>query len=231
MKVEVYCDESCPDLLIRQPSKSRYMVIGAIRLPADKRDIVKAQVGELREQFACNGEFKWGRVSKNKIGFYLSVIELFAKWSFLQYRCVAVDASKVNMALYHNDDPELCFYKFYYQVFNHHLESNNSYTFYFDEKTTHDRTRLKELRRILGTISIADIEGIHQVNSATSTLIQMADLLTGCVQAKFNGSASGRSLSDPKAAVLRRLETVLGHAIAPTGPAEMKFNVFRMDLH
>lgn len=230
MEVEIYCDESRPELLVRQPLESTFMVIGALKIAAAAREKIKQEIKILANSHDCHGEVKWGRISRAKQDFYKDLIQVFISEDLMKFRCIVVDASKVNMRLYHDDDPELAFYKFYYQVFNHQLLPSNTYKFFFDEKTTHDTTRLRELRRILGIVSGEIISGIYPLKSNQSVLIQMTDLLTGCVQARFNTINKGLPLSQPKREVLFHLEEQLGHQIQSTAQNENKFNIFQIRL-
>ena len=63
MKVEVYCDESYPDLLSSQSKQAKYMVIGSVWLPRKNRDLHKNAIHQLRDQYKIGGEFKWNKVS------------------------------------------------------------------------------------------------------------------------------------------------------------------------
>lgn len=66
MKVEVYCDESYPDLLSSQPKQAKYMVAGSVWLPRKDRDQYKAAIHQLRDQYKIGGEFKWNKVSPSR---------------------------------------------------------------------------------------------------------------------------------------------------------------------
>ncbi|MEA2104186.1 MAG: hypothetical protein U9P79_06060 [Candidatus Cloacimonadota bacterium] len=48
MKVEVYCDESYPDLLSSRSKPAKYMVIGSVWLRWENRDPYKEIIHQLR---------------------------------------------------------------------------------------------------------------------------------------------------------------------------------------
>jgi len=80
MLFDIYCDESRQDLLVEKSSISthnRFVCIGGIILPTEKREELKNAIKELKEKHSLYGELKWGNVSPNKIDFYLELVELF----------------------------------------------------------------------------------------------------------------------------------------------------------
>ena len=109
MKFEVYCDEALPDIFTSEKPRAKYLMIGALWLPADLREEAKAKIAGLRERFNVHGEMKWRKVSPSKVGFYTDLIDLFMSFGLdLRFRCIAVDRQAMNLDL-HNGDAELGF--------------------------------------------------------------------------------------------------------------------------
>lgn len=229
MQVDVFCDESMPDLLGKNCQEPKFMVIGALKIPRSLRQEINGKIKDLRNEYSCYGEFKWGRISDKKLEFYKSVVDLFFE-SRMKYRCIAVDASRVDLKRYHDNNSELAFYKFYYEVFQGQLPLNNSYRIYCDERTTHNNHRWDELKKVLKNASACRIDDIYPIQSKLNAMVQMSDLLTGCVQARFNSVNQNLCLSEAKLAVLKHLEDKLGHSIKRTEKSEQKFNVFEIYL-
>ena len=78
--IELYCDESRQDLLVdksKVTDNNRYVCIGGIWIPNEKRSLFKASINLLKQKYGINKEFKWGNVSTNKIDFYKELIDLF----------------------------------------------------------------------------------------------------------------------------------------------------------
>jgi hypothetical protein len=73
---------------------------------------------------------------------------------------------------------------------------------------------------------MAKISNLQALPSHESLLIQMADILTGVVSAKFNGEVT----SEAKLALIKYVESYLGHEIKETGPKENKMNIFNINL-
>ncbi|MCG5514728.1 DUF3800 domain-containing protein [Ectothiorhodospira sp. 9100] len=229
MKFDVYCDESRPDLLGSQNPQSQFMVIGGLWLPTSKRESFKAEIHQLRERYRIGGEFKWQKVSPSRVAFYQQLVEWFqGKGDQLRFRCIAVDHSQVDLKLYHEDDQELGFYKFYYQLLHHWILDFNEYSVFVDFKSNRRRDRLHVLRRCLDYSNLSsEVHGVQAVRSEESVLIQLADVLSGMAAYRLNNRLREDSA---KAQTLEHYEALIGRRIAPTCKGEQKFNVFRINL-
>jgi len=229
MKFEVYCDESRPDLLSSEHPNAKFMVIGGLWLPSDSRQALKDEIHSLRNRHKIGGEFKWQKISPSRIAFYEDLMEWFySKGEQLRFRCIAVEKQKLNLVKYHNNDQELGFYKFYYQLLHHWIFDFNEYAIFCDFKSNRARDRLKVLQRCLDLSNLSsDVKSVQAIPSEKSVLIQLTDVLTGAASASLNNTlAAGRS----KDRVVARLESLLGRRISHTFRSERKFNVFVIDL-
>jgi hypothetical protein len=228
MKFEVYCDEVNPDILTSASPRSRYLMIGSLWLPADLRDEIKSRVKALRQRHHTWGEIKWSKVSPNRKDFYLELIDLFIGYhDNLRFRCIAVDRTQVNLA-FHDNDSELGFYKFYYQLLHHWILDFNTYRIFCDVKSNRDPKRLPVLAQCLSRANLtSSIYSIQSLPSHEVVLIQICDLLLGASSSRINGTL-GKGTT--KAAVVQRLETALGHSLHPTHKGEEKFNIFKIRL-
>ena len=229
MKFDVYCDESRPDLLSSSNPPASFMVIGSLWLKTEDRQSFKTAIHELRDQHKIGGEFKWQKVSTARLNFYLALVDwFFAQGQNLRFRCIAVDHNKVNLMQYDDNDQELGFYKFYYQLLHHWILDFNDYSIFCDFKSNRRRDRLQVLKSCLSWANLSStISNVQSVRSRESVLIQLADFLTGATAAKLNNTlAEGTA----KFEVVARIEKHLGKPIAHTWRDEHKFNVFVIDL-
>ncbi len=228
MQFEVYCDEVFPDLFTSESPKARYLMIGSLWIPADRREDLKSKIKALRERHNAWGEIKWSKVSPSKLAFYIDLIELFFGYGDnLRFRCIAVDREQVNLAL-HAGDHELGFYKFYYQVLHHWILDFNSYSIFCDTKSNREKDRLHELGRVLGNANLsASIGCVQALPSKQVVLIQMADLLLGAASSRMNATLRQGSAKEKLAVAL---EDRLGHNLQPTFRNARKFNIFRINL-
>jgi len=229
MKFEVYCDESRPDLFASQKSSAKYMVIGSLWLQADSRDEFKAAIHALRDKHRVGGEFKWQKISPSRVEFYKDLLTWFLDMGDrLRFRCIGVEHEEVNLLRYHENDQELGFYKFYYQMLHHWILDFNEYAVFCDCKENRDGRRLHVLRRCLDAANLSSsVFNVQATRSNESVLVQLADVLTGAASARLNGILRAGSA---KAEIVGLLEQGLGRRIRATYKNEQKFNVFVIDL-
>lgn len=230
MKLEVYCDESQQDVFwSKSPAKANYLLIGSLWLPADKREEIKERIKFLRLQHACYHEIKWRSVTNKNKAFYSDLLNLFmAQGNDLRFRCIAVEASKVDMVRFHEADAELGFYKFYYQLIKHWIFDFNEYNIFCDEKTNRKKDRLKTLRETLDYSNITStVVSIQALPSKEVAILQLVDLLLGAVSARMNQNLC---IGGTKEYLVIDLERKLGRELGPTWKSEEKFNVFKIRL-
>lgn len=229
MKIEVYCDENHPELFTttKQPL-GRYLMIGSLWLPAGLRKTLKTEIEALREKHGIGSEFKWHKVQRGKLPFYLDLVDLFGQHGDnLRFRCIAVDKEKFNIKL-HNDDAELGFYKFYYQLLHHWMSESNEYAIFCDQKSNSDPRRLHKLTEVLSNATpSATIAPVQALPSWQVTMIQYCDFLLGAAAARMNNKVK---IGTPKAQVIERLELQLKREIGASWQSEKKFNVFCINL-
>ena len=229
MKFEVYCDESRPDLLCSKKPTAQYMVIGGLWLHVEERVRLKNDIHALRDKHKIGCEFKWQKVSPSRVEFYCALIDLFvAMGDRLRFRCIAVDHEKVDLLRHHNNDQELGFYKFYYQMIHHWILDFNEYSIFCDFKSNRYGARMSELGRCLDYSNLSsEIINVQAIRSRESVLMQTADVLTGIAAARLNNNLN---VGSAKWELVTHLERAMGKQIEPTVRSEHKFNVFKIDL-
>ncbi len=228
MQFEVYCDEANPDVLTSEKPRARHLMIGSLWLPVELRNEIKSRIRTLRQHHQAWGEIKWSKVSPSRQAFYIELIDLFVGYGDnLRFRCIAVDHTQINLAL-HDNDGELGFYKFYYQLLHHWILDFNDYRIFCDAKSNRDPKRLPVLARCLSRANLtSSIENVQSLPSHEVVLIQLCDLLLGAASSRINDTLRAGTA---KSAVVQRLESALGRPLAPTRKAEEKFNVFKIRL-
>jgi len=230
MEIDVYCDEAYPDLFSSTRPQAKFMILGSLWLQTDSREGYKQAIHDLRDRYLIGGEFKWRKVTPSKIDFYKSLISWFYdQKDNLRFRCIAIDYSQVDLMKFHDNDQELGFYKFYYQMIHHWIHDFNEYAMFCDFKSNRRRDRLNVLQQCLAHSNLsATIKIVQAVRSKESVLIQLTDLLIGIVSARLN---QGTNTSTAKLELLKHLETLLGRKISSTPLNEKKINVFKINLN
>ncbi len=229
MDIEIYCDETYPDLLCSGKPQARYMFIGSLWLESKDREQYKSEIHELRNQHKIGGEFKWGKISPSKEDFYISLLSWFySKGENLRFRCIAIDYDKVNLVVFHENDQELGFYKFYYQMLHHWIHDFNTYRIFCDFKSNRQRDRLQVLNKCLAFANLsARIDSVQAVRSRESVLVQLSDVLVGAASARLNMKLTSGSAKEN---IVLHLENLIQRSIAPTSLGEKKLNIFKINL-
>jgi hypothetical protein len=228
MKFEVYCDESCSEVLFDR-NAHRYLAFGSVWMPADFRDQFKNDINNLKSEYNFNFELKWNKVSNAFAELYQSLIKYFFSCDQLRFRSLVIESSTIDLVKFHEGDAELSFYKFYYQMLHHWILDFNEYEIFLDFKQNRDRTRIKVLREVLSNASLSSyIANVQSLPSHESLGIQLADFLLGAVNAKFNNSILPTGI---KAKIIKEIETSINKVISPTPRGEEKFNIFKLRLH
>jgi hypothetical protein len=229
MDFEVYCDESRPDVFSSHQNDARHLVLGSLWLPSEARMQMKQAIHDLRDKHKIGGEFKWRKVTPSRRDFYMELISWFMSMEDqLRFRCIAVDRSRLNLKLYHNDDQELGFYKFYYQMLHHWILDFNRYAIFCDLKQNHESDRLHVLQQCLGSSNLSSsIETVQAIRSRESVLLQLTDVLTGIASARLNNILTPNTVKNE---LVSELEKHLGQPIRHTLRSEHKFNVFVINL-
>lgn len=227
MDFEVYCDESGLEALNRKDAHL-HTAIGSIWMPSSFRSVFKDNINTIKHKHSVYGELKWNKISPHFFHLYKEIIDYFFQTKQLRFRVIIIEANKVDNYIFNNKDGELGFYKFYYQLLHHWIFDFNSYNIFLDHKKNRDRGRLKQLKICLERSNLtSNLTQLQGLSSEHSVGIQLADILTGLVNAKFNQVITGNAKKD----LIEHVEnTYLGNPIRPTLKWEEKLNVFRINL-
>lgn len=226
MNFEVYCDESGLEALARKDAHL-FTSIGGIWMPAEFRTDFKENMQAILAKHNIRGELKWHKLSPAYYELYAEVVDYFFKTKEIRFRAILIESATVNNIRFNNKDTELAFYKFYYQLLHHWIFDFNNYNIFLDFKINRNKGRLNELKKVLiATNLTSNIQQVQALHSHESLGIQLSDLLTGMVAAKFNNEIS--SLAKQK--LIGLAECNLKKAIAPSPKWEEKFNVFKINL-
>lgn len=231
--IEIYCDESRQDLFYNRniiTDTNRYIFLGGIMINRDERKKIKDKINELKQKYNFNikTELKWNRVTRKYLNLYKEMVDVYISHD-INFRCISIDSNKLNLKKYHNDNAELGFYKFYYQLLNNWLLDDLKYTIYTDIKTYSDPNVLNDLKRCLNNKTHPkSVDKIYAIESHESVFLQLEDILMGATSYKMNFGKNGNS--SVKLELIDYIETKLGHELKPTNKGATKFNLFEIRL-
>lgn len=218
----IYCDES----RYSNPNDP-YLVIGAVKCLRDEKPEIVAALNEIERQYDIGGEFGWKSASPNKGDFYKAVIDWFVNCNDLLFRCVVVNKDN----LWPSDDED-GFYVAYHQLLYHWLVPGNTYHVYLDKKNSRQR-RVDTLRKKTSW-SMPNgcvLACMEEVESRECGLVQVADLLIGCMGYEWNGHTNSSKYPNASAFKNKLCEHLASRLGRPslrfsTWASERKFNVF-----
>jgi hypothetical protein len=179
----IYCDESCH----LENDGHSVMVLGSVRCPADHRRDVAVALRDLKIKHGLNPRFelKWTKVSPSKVAYYRDVLDLFFDDTRLAFRAVVMpDKAKLRHIDFGHTHDDF-YYKQYFLLIRHWLDRSHSYRIFLDIKDTRSWGKTKKLQQVLANsrydFDRTIVQSIEIIRSEQVELLQLADLLIGCV--------------------------------------------------
>ncbi|MCF6309617.1 MAG: DUF3800 domain-containing protein [Sulfurimonas sp.] len=229
MQIDIYCDESRLEFL--ESVDDGFMVIGSLWLEREKRNSLKNQIKELKEKHNFNVEIKWTKISYKMLDFYKELVDIFVDYQeFHFFKAIVVDTSKINFE-YHQNNSDIGFYKFYYQVLVHKMNTashHNDYYVYVDDKTNKVYKPLPLLKKVLNNaIYTGNIKLIEPRDSFENLFIQYVDVLIGLVSYGYNTVDMRGAKKEFHDYACEKLDLSLNKS---TTKNKQPFNIFEINL-
>lgn len=223
--INIYCDESCH----LENDHQKVMVLGAIWLPEEKKEEIFLRLKEIKinNGFSPSFEIKWNKVSKQKIDFYMDLINYFFDDDDLHFRVLVVpDKSLLNHSAFGQTHDDF-YYKMYFDLLKIILSPEYSYNIYLDIKDTKSQVKVIKLHEVLCNSNYdfekKIIRKIQQVRSHEISALQLCDLLTGAFSYFHRGLTSNQT----KLKIIERIKERSGYSLLHnTLPKEDKLNIF-----
>lgn len=182
--INIYCDESCH----LKNDNSDIMVLGAMSCNQESKNKVFNDIRSIKEKYGLDSRFeiKWTKVSYSKVEFYKELVDYFFNTDELSFRAVvALNKKSLNHNQYNDGDYDTWYYKMYFILLNPIIYEEETYKILVDIKDTHGGPRVKKLHKVL-CYNIYDykmdvINGVYQINSIESEILQLADLMIGAL--------------------------------------------------
>jgi hypothetical protein len=178
--------------------KGDWMVVGLVLLsdpPSRRRELAA-----LRGKHPYAHELKYGSTDKLRMPYALAVLAWFFETPDVEFRCIAKSGDEFDLSYFNYEwrglNPETLAYNYTYrEILQNALPAEPRRVLVkVDEKSRHRQDNLLDYLR-------AKVPSVRQVNEADSKsddLLQVVDLLTGCVHGDLMGTRDSlkRSLSD-----------------------------------
>jgi hypothetical protein len=215
----IYCDESCHLENDHKP----FMFLGSISSAYNQVKLHTAQINELKKKHNFYAEIKWSKVSQSKYYFYSELIDYFFSTD-LEFRAIGVEKSKINNPDFGQTYDDF-YYKMYYQLLNHKIDSRYSYNVYLDIKDTLSACKVRRLREILN-IKYGVFRNVQNIRSHESTLMQFTDFLMGAISYYKNNE---EKKNQAKIQLIERIIKKSGYDLDRTNYSR-KLNLFFIEL-
>jgi len=221
-EVSIYCDESRHE----GQSSQRYMVIGGLWLPRDRRQELLAALHAVQRQYRIAGELKWRKVSRSRLAGYQALFDFLASRDDVHFRCIVVDKTKVDLDKYFQNDRQLGFWVFYWHCLKQWMGNANTYYVSIDFKPESLLSGPRRLRQVLENECIRRcwLKSLECVDSRENLFCQVADVLIGAVGYEHNGLAG----SPAKQALAAHIACCYGRRDLKGSdqPSVPRFNIF-----
>lgn len=215
----IYCDESCHIENDHKP----FMFLGKVSAAYNQVKLHTENIQELKKKHHFYAEIKWTSVSKSKLRFYEELIDYFFSTD-LQFRAIGVEKSRINNGAF-NQCYDDFYYKMYYYLLNHNLNSLYNYNVYLDIKDTLSAFKVKKLKEILNT-KFGVFRNVQNIRSHESLLLQLADLIMGAISYYHNDFDKA---NPAKVKLIEKIKQHSGTELDRTNYSD-KLNLFFIEL-
>lgn len=215
----IYCDESCHLENDHKP----FMFLGKVSSAYNQVKLHTEYIKGLKKKHHFYAEIKWTSVSKSKLRFYEELIDYFFSTD-LHFRAIGVEKAKINNGAF-NQSYDDFYYKMYYYLLNHNLNSLYNYHVYLDIKDTLSAFKVNKLKEILNT-KFGVFRNVQNIRSHESLLLQLADLIMGAISYYHNDDKKANAA---KVKLIEKIKQHAGTELDRTNYSE-KLNLFFIEL-
>ena len=215
----IYCDESCH---IENDHK-KYMFLGSTSVAYNQVKLHTEKINELKRKHHFYAEIKWNTVSKSKIRLYLDLVDYFFATD-LQFRTVGIEKSKINNDAFKQTYDDF-YYKMYYYLLNHNINSLYNYNVYLDIKDTLSAYKVNKLKDVLNT-KFGVFRNVQNIRSHESAIMQVTDFMMGAISYLHNVELKQNTA---KIQVIDKIKHHCNDALIKTNYSD-KLNLFFIEL-
>lgn len=215
----IYCDESCH----LENDHKKFMFLGSISSAYNQVKIHTENIKKIKQKHIFFAEIKWSNVSKSKFHFYTDLIDYFFSTD-LKFRCIGIEKSKINNDKF-NQSYDDFYFKMYYQLLNHKINSEYSYNVYLDIKDTLSALKVRKLKEILN-VQYGVFRNVQNIRSNESLLLQMCDFIMGAIS-YYHNNEEKKNISKMK--IIQKIEAHAKVDLSKTNH-DPKLNLFFIEL-
>ncbi len=219
--LNIYCDESGH----LEHDGIPVMCIGGIAIENEFRKTVYNDIREIKmkHNVSVRREIKWTKVSQGELNYYKNLVKYFFENDRLRFRAVVIpDKAMLNHNLYHQTSDEF-YYKTYFLMLKKIISVHRDANIFIDIKDTNSNWKVRKLTNYLNSYAHTTDIKIHQIRSHENSILQLTDLIMGCIMYKNRGLSSS-----PAKKELSLLVEKLSKSDLQTSSqySNLKFNIF-----
>jgi hypothetical protein len=215
----IYCDESCH----LENDHKKYMFLGSTSVAYNQVKLHTDYINNLKKKHHFYAEIKWSTVSKSKLRFYLELVDYFFATD-LKFRTVGIEKSKINNETFNQSFDDF-YYKMYYFLLNHNINSLYTYNVYLDIKDTLSAYKVNKLKEVLNT-KFGVFRNVQNIRSHESIMMQLSDFMMGAISYLHNNEEKKNSA---KKQIIDKIQQHCNENLQQTNYSN-KFNLFFIEL-
>lgn len=223
----IYCDESCH----LEHDNIPIMILGGIKCPKSSRKRISKDIMDLKSKYGLSSfnEIKWQSISKNKLDFYLDLVDYFFSNEDLTFRAIIIDKNQIQLS--YNQKFIDFYYKMYFYVLSWLITPKTKNNIYLDKVDSKSSYRIKQLHKVLCNnqydFDMTNILKVQNVSSYECNILQLTDLFIGAIAYRNRNCFESKA----KLEVISRIIEKSGYDLKKsTILGERKFNLFKIKL-
>ena len=216
----LYCDESSHLPNDRQP----FMLLSYVGSPYNDKNTHSQFLKELKIKHHFSGEIKWTDVSNSMLPFYVELVNYFFE-STLFFRSIIIEKKQIDYNSVNFDSDEF-YYKMYYQLLHHKMDSGFVYNVYVDIKDTRGAKKIKRLTEILNAKEYR-VRNLQLIHSYESNIMQLCDFMMGALNYNLRGNEQVLAKKSIISLISELAQIPLNSS---TPKSSTKFNLFFIDF-
>lgn len=215
----LYSDESCH----LENDHKQFMFLGSVSAAYNQVKLHTENIQSLKKKHHFYGEIKWGKVSKSQLYFYTELIDYFFSTD-LKFRCVGIDKTKVDNNRFQQTYDDF-YFKMYYQLLNHNIDSRYAYNVYLDIKDSLSAFKVNKLKEVLN-VKYGVFRNVQSIRSNESVLLQLSDLIMGAISYEQNNE---KKENQAKIKIIEKIKSHAKDSLNKTNLSD-KLNLFFIEL-
>ncbi len=222
--INIYCDESHPNQFDGQD----FMVLGALICDKRKYNDIKVNIQKIRlkHQLGFDYEFKWQKVNRKRLAFYIELIDFIADCDDLRLKINFAMGKRILDFNYDGYNYDKWYHLMYYYMLKNFIDyhkevcENKNFVLLIDKRDTHSQKNYEKIatqlnRRFFRSKNKHSFKAVA-CESREFLLIQCVDIIIGAISYYHKRNY----VNKPKTDLMRYIMNKFGIDFEKTTPIE-----------